>query len=107
MTAKYADIPAITIFFVLVAVVIIVSVASIFFHGTFFMMGFAPFAVAIGILWILFWIFLIIWFFRWIFGGHRGWYRDERAEWIARERYARGEITKKEFEGIMKKLHEY
>ena len=63
MTAKSADLPAMIIFFALLAIVVIIFAASIFFHGTVFMMGFAPFAGAIGILWVLFWIMLLVWFF--------------------------------------------
>lgn len=110
MDAKYADMPVIALFFVLLAVVVIIVAASVFFRGAFFMTGFVPFMGAMGILWVLFWIVLGIWFFRWMFGfggHHRAWYREERAEWIARERYAKGEINKKEFGEIMKRLHEY
>ncbi len=104
------DMPTLMIFLVLAVLVMVVFAAGIFFHYSVFMMGFAPFIGALGIFWMLFWIMLLVLFFRWIFGfgrHRRAWYREERAEWIARERYARGDISKKEFEEIMKKLHEY
>ncbi|MGC8537425.1 MAG: SHOCT domain-containing protein [Candidatus Micrarchaeia archaeon] len=107
---KSADMTEIIIFLVLVTLVIVVFALGAFFHGAVFMMGFAPFVGAIGIFWVLFWIMLLVLFFRWMFGlggNRRAWYREERAEWIAKERYAKGEISKKEFEEIMKKLHEY
>jgi uncharacterized membrane protein len=108
--SKSFDVPAFTILFAVLALILALVAIGILFHGAVFMMGFVPFAGVIGILGAIFWVLLIVWFFRLVFGfgGRRGfWYREQKAEWIAKERYARGDISKREFEEIMRKLHEY
>ncbi|MEM0159830.1 MAG: SHOCT domain-containing protein [Candidatus Micrarchaeaceae archaeon] len=108
--AKFAALPVAVIIIAVIAAALLVISAFVLAPGPFFMMGFAPFFGFIGLLWILFWIALIMWFLRLVFGyGMRvsPWRSEERSEQIAKERYARGEITRKEFEEIMRKLHEY
>jgi putative membrane protein len=70
-----------------------------------------PFGVFFG----LFWIFIIFWAVRWLFWPRRwgywgGYYhyghRDESYS-ILRQRYARGEITKEQFEQMMRDLREH
>ncbi len=61
----------------------------------------------LGVIALIFFVWLFFWFFRMVFRGahghHRhGWYADERD--IARRRYARGEITRKEYLAIIKDL---
>lgn len=61
--------------------------------------------------WPILWIFVLFWAVRWFLWpwgwGYRGWYRawDDSRE-ILRRRYARGEITKDQFEQMMKDLVE-
>lgn len=66
--------------------------------------GWGPGWGSFGLLHILWWVLIILGvaaLFRWSFGrGTRGFYRSEedRALAVLRERYARGEIDKAEFE---------
>jgi putative membrane protein len=59
----------------------------------------------------IFLIFIVIWVARWLFWSRRGYYsyqhrqRDDSAS-IVRERYAKGEITKEQFEQIMRDLRQ-
>ena len=68
--------------------------------------GFFPFHF--GWLGGIFAIFLVFWIARWFFwpwrwrGGYR--YEHRSAESILKERYARGEITKGQFEEMMRDL---
>lgn len=61
-----------------------------------------------GLLHLLWWLVLIAGaaaLVRWIFGsGHGGRRGDDRATAILRERYARGEIDKQEFDDRMRHL---
>ncbi len=66
-----------------------------------------------GGLFALFWIFAIFWLVRWLFWPwrwhypRRYWrYRDE-SYYIIRERYAKGEITKEQFEQMMRDLDQH
>lgn len=78
--------------------------------------GFFPF----GFFFAFFWIFAIFWFIRWIFWprrwgygwgwgyyGRRYWGYGDRAYYILRERYARGEITKEQFDQMMRDLEQH
>lgn len=75
--------------------------------GTFYpLFPFSPFHF--GILGVIFLIFIIFWIARWLFRPWRGryhtWYREDDAHEIIRERYAKGEITKEQFEQMMRDL---
>ncbi|MFI5417553.1 MAG: hypothetical protein ACHQ2Y_01460 [Candidatus Lutacidiplasmatales archaeon] len=100
------------VMFVLIGVAILLSVAS---HGwTMMGDGGHPFFIfPFGLLWGLFWLlvlfWLISWAFRWAFwGGYGRHYRRanrfDPAYGIARERYARGEITREQFDQIARDL---
>jgi uncharacterized membrane protein len=61
--------------------------------------------------WAFLWIFLLFGVVRWLLWpgwgyrwGWRGYWRGDDAVDIARERYARGEITKEQFEALIRDL---
>jgi len=57
--------------------------------------------------WLLFLLVVfgsLLWPWGWY--GH-GWYRKDRAEEIIRQRYARGELTREQFEQMMKDLEQH
>ena len=64
-----------------------------------------------------FWILAIFWFVRFLFwpwrwGGSRrywgyGWGYGDRAYYILRERYARGEITKEQYDQMIRDLQQH
>jgi putative membrane protein len=67
---------------------------------------FFPFGWVFG----FFWIFVLFWALRWVFWPYRrrgywghGWYRDS-SYYIIRERYAKGEITKEQYDRMMQDL---
>jgi uncharacterized membrane protein len=69
-----------------------------------------PFFFPFGWIFGFFWIFIIFWVLRWLFipwgwgYGRRRWrYRDE-SYYTLRQRYARGEISKDEFEQMTQTL---
>jgi putative membrane protein len=79
--------------------------------GTFYpVFPFFPFHF--GILGVIFLIFIIFWIARWwLFWPwreryHTG-YREDDAHEILRERYAKGEITKEQFEQMIRDLREH
>jgi uncharacterized membrane protein len=59
-----------------------------------------------------FWIFAVFWFIRWAFwpwrgyGPRRYWRYGDQAYYILRERYARGEITKEQFDQMTRDLQQ-
>jgi putative membrane protein len=65
----------------------------------------------IGLFFAFFWI--VPWIFGWGWRGWRGgyryrrWYRNDDAYQILRERYAKGEITKEQFEQMMRDLQHH
>ncbi len=65
-----------------------------------------------GWIWILLWILLIFAVMRWIFwpwgwASRRRLWRGDEAIYILKERYARGEITKEQFEQMMHDLEQH
>ena len=79
------------------------------FYAPFFPIGF-PWVGGIFSLFFLFWA--VSWFFRpwgWGWGYRRryGWWRYDGASQILRERYAKGEITKEQFEQMMRDLERH
>jgi putative membrane protein len=90
-------------------IIAVVAVASILFGGwgmgshmwgPGFMTGWGGMGLGMG----FFWVIVIIGLFLLFNGGRIGVRTDDRARAIARERYARGEITKEEFDEITKNL---
>jgi len=71
------------------------------FFGFFFPFGFFIF------------IFILFFAFRWLFFPWRGryygrwWYHQGEAEEILRQRYAKGEITKDQFDQMMRDLEQH
>jgi putative membrane protein len=69
-------------------------------YGTGMMFGWGGMGLGMGFFWVLILGgFFVLFSGRYSFNG-----RDNRAKEIARERFARGEITEEEFEDIMKRL---
>jgi putative membrane protein len=78
--------------------------------------SYAPYHASFGFISIfaIIWWVLVIWlifaFFRFLFGGHHHWHGQmpendaDEALKILKQRYARGEITKKEFDAIKKDI---
>ena len=110
-------------FFALIAVVIAAIAVSAFFYATRPLtapVGYYPFAFFSFPLFLIFGFFAFFWIVRWLFfpwrwaGGYGGWgyrrrywrYGDE-SYYILRERYARGEITKEQFEQMMRDLQQH
>jgi putative membrane protein len=93
----------------LIAVIGISIALSFYFApwplGGFYYYPFFPFHF--GWLGGIFLLFIVFWVARWFFWPWRGgWYRYEHrsAESILKERYAKGEITKEQFEQMMRDL---
>jgi putative membrane protein len=99
-------------FLVLFAVSIAASLALYAIRGTGATFGFFPF-FPFGFGWIFFLFFLFFWGFRWWGGGGWGWYGrpywryGDDAHAILRTRYARGEITREQFEQMMRDLEQH
>ena len=103
-------------FIAFLAVIGTIAAVSLIFYrpaliGTYpFGWGFFPF----GFFWAFFWIIAVFWILRWIFwpwrwGYSRRYWGDgygDRAYYILRERYARGEITKDQFDQMMRDLQQ-
>jgi len=103
----------------LLAVVIFAVVSIAFFFifrplsGGYYYPFYPPFFFPFGWIFGFFWIFVIFWVLRWVFmpwrGGYRRryWRNQDGAYSILRERYAKGEITKEQFEQMMQDLDKH
>jgi len=105
---------------VIVAVVVLAAIwlaASLFFFAMRPMMSpyytfYHPFFFPFGLIFGIFVIFIVFGALRWVFWGLGGGYRRrywkyrDRPYHILRARYARGEITKEQFEQMMRDLKE-
>jgi len=92
----------------------IAAIGLVFFRPATFVyypFGFFPFG-----LFAFFWIFAIFFVLRWLFFPLRwgytrrywgGWGYGDRAYYILRERYARGEITKDQYDQMMRDLQQH
>lgn len=107
------------IFGVVAIAVVIFALSAVFFwpmsnaanYPMFYRGGFFPFGIFFG----LFWLFVAFMVLRWIFWrpwsrgyGGRHWrygYGDEYT--ILRQRYARGEITKDQYDQMMRDLEQH
>lgn len=105
-------------FIAFLAVIGTVAALGLIFRPAFvgyypFSYGFFPFGLFFG----FFWIFAIFWFVRWLFFPWRwgysrrywgsGWGYGDRAYYILRERYARGEITKDQYDQMIRDLQQH
>ncbi|MBI3022688.1 MAG: SHOCT domain-containing protein [Thaumarchaeota archaeon] len=75
-------------------------------------MGFHPVFPFFGFIWGFFGIFILFFILKWLFwpwgwGYHRGYWRGDSARQILRERYAKGEITKEQFEQAIRDLEQH
>ncbi len=73
-----------------------------------------PFFFPFGWLFGLFWVFIIFWALRWVFWPRRWSWGYSRRYWgygdeyyILRQRYARGEITKEQFDQMTNDLRQH
>ena len=64
------------------------------------MMGYGLFGGLFSLLWFVLMVVIVVAIVRWVAGGrHRHWmYNEKTAIDVLKERYAKGEIDKKEFE---------
>lgn len=87
-----------------VVTVIGIAIAASLFFSPRPLGGFLPFGWFGGI----FLIFIVFWVARWLIwpwkGGYYAGYRYRNAESILRERYAKGEITREQFQQVMDDL---
>jgi putative membrane protein len=98
-----------------IIIVVVWFALSFFFFVTRPIQGFYypfyhPFFFPFGLLFGLFFIFIVFGALRWVFWGWGGGYRrrywryGDQSYYILRERYARGEITKEQYEQMMQDL---
>ncbi len=89
-----------------------VAFFSGFFAAPFYPFYYRPFFFPFGFIFAFFWIFIIFSVFRWLFWGwgwgwHRRYWSYDRSYEILRERYARGEITKEQYDQMLRDLQEH
>lgn len=66
---------------------------------------FSPFHILGSVFMVIFWVLLVALIFRLVRGGRHGhMMRWDRSQEILKERYAKGEITKEQFEQMRKEL---
>ncbi len=100
------------IMFILIGASVFVSV--VFFNGS---SAIASGGFPWGIVGNLFGVFIFLWIISWFFfpwrrrywgwGSNRGWRDEDRALQLLRERYARGEITKEQFDQMSNDLERH
>ncbi|MDE1871478.1 MAG: hypothetical protein KGI06_04550 [Candidatus Micrarchaeota archaeon] len=91
---------------------IIIFVGAVFFFAARSNPSFSAFSFGWSWAWNIFWLLLFVWIIwcmvRWMFGwrwyGGRHWHGHGHAKSIARRRYARGEISRKQYHEIIKDL---
>ncbi len=101
----------------IIAVIVIIAVSSalsfLFFTSRpvpagYYYFPFFPF----GGFFAIFWIFAAFWVVRWLFfpwrwhGSRRYWRYQDESYYILRQRYAKGEITKDQFDQMMRDLEQ-
>ena len=93
---------------VFLAVIAIIVAANLVFRP----LGYYPwYPFGFGWVWIPFGFFFLFFVFRWVFwpwgwGYRRGYWTVDDAQYILRGRFARGEITKEQFEQMSRDLLE-
>ncbi len=101
----------------IVAVIAIAALARLYWYPTMMPYNgayggwyFFPFFFPFGFLFFFFIVFALgrLFFWPWGWGGRRGyWHHHSGAEEIVRERYAKGEITKEQFDQMMRDLGQH
>lgn len=100
------------IFAILAIVAIVATLSFWLFAPRPFPVRYYPF-FPFGGLFAIFWIFAIFFVVRWLFfpwrwGGYRRyWHYQDESYYILRQRYARGEITKEQFDQMMRDLEQH
>ena len=94
--------------------VFLIVLGAAFFSGfaaPFYPFGYRPFFFPFGWLFGIFFVFLIFrflfWPWGWGWGYHRRYWDYDRAYYILRERYARGELSKEQYEAMLRDLEQH
>jgi putative membrane protein len=102
-----------------VAVALLLLVGAVVLSGIFlpprpYTGAYYPYFPFFGFGWFsgFFWIFIVFFALRWLFwpwrwGRHSYWRYHDNAYYTLRDRYARGEITKEQFEQMMRDLEQH
>ncbi len=98
------------VFFGVFLILLGVAFFSGFFVVPFYPFYYRPFFWPFGWLFGLFFVFLLFRFLFWPWGwgwGYRRHWDYDRAYYILRERYARGELSKEQYEAMLRDLQEH
>ncbi len=98
------------VFFGVFLILLGVAFVTGLFVGRVGFFGFSPFYFPFGWLFGLFFVFLLFRFLFWPWGwgwGYRRHWDYDRAFAILRERYARGELSKEQFEAMLRDLEQH